>query len=272
MKLLFIGDIFGKVGRNCVKTHLQSAREHFGIDCVVANAENSAHGFGLTKSTAKELFGAGVDVLTGGNHTWDKPEVGELFDTTNTLRPLNYSPVLPGRGFLIFECADGQKVAIINSMGHFGMPSVDNVLLKSEEAVNILIDSGIKNIFIDFHAESTSEKYAFLHYFCGKVSAIAGTHTHVGTDDLMILNGTGFVSDVGMSGARSGVIGVEKEAPIRRLMTGVQDKLKTPDKAPSIFQAIIFEFNDGICEKAFKIKAYDNEEPFISQEAKFESF
>jgi hypothetical protein len=173
---------------------------------------------------------------------------------------------------LLFDCPDGKKIAIINSMGHFGMPSADNVLLKTEEVVDSLLEAGVQNIFIDFHAESTSEKYAFLHYFCGKVSAIAGTHTHVGTDDLSILNSTGFVCDVGMSGARSGVIGVEKEAPIRRLMTGVQDKLKTPDKAPAIFQAVIFEIINGICTKAFKIKAFDDEEIFISQEARIENF
>ena len=272
MKLLFIGDIFGRVGRNCVKKHLQNAKEKFNIDCVVANSENSAHGFGITKSTAKELFNAGIDVITGGNHTWDKPEVMELFGSTNTLRPINYSPVLPGVGHLLFTVANGEQVAIINTMGHFGMPIVDNALLKSEECVEKYLADGVKNIFIDFHAESTSEKYSFLHYFAERATAIAGTHTHVGSDDLMVMGSTGFVSDVGMSGARNGIIGVEKEAPIRRMLTGIQEKLKTPDSAPSIFQAVIFELNEGKCTSAFKIKAYDDEEIYISQEARFESF
>lgn len=271
MKLLFIGDIFGRVGRNCVKINIPRAKELFNIDCIVANAENSAHGFGLTKSTAKELFDAGVDVLTGGNHTWDKLEINELFGCTNTIRPLNYSSILPGSGVVTIE-KNNEKIAILNVMGHFGMPQTDNAISKTEEVLQAVIKDGVRNIFIDFHAESTSEKYSFLHYFRGRVSAIGGTHTHVGTDDLMIVSSTGFVSDVGMSGARDGVIGVEKEAPIRRLLTGVQDKLKTPDKAQSIFQAIVFEFVNGNCVDAFKIKAYDNEDIFISQRAKFENF
>lgn len=271
MKLLFIGDIFGKVGRATVKTNIPKAIELFGIDCVVANAENSAHGFGITKSTAKELFGAGVDVLTGGNHSWDKPEISELFGSTNTIRPLNYSSALPGSGVTVIEKC-GERIAILNVMGHFGMPTVDNAITKTEEALASLEKQGIKNIFIDFHAESTSEKYAYLHHFYTKVSVIAGTHTHVGTDDLMIMNGTGFVSDVGMNGARDGVIGVEKEAPIRRLLTGVQDKLKTPDKAKSIFQAIVFEIINGRCIDAFKIKSLCDADITVTQRATVEHF
>jgi len=271
MKLLFIGDIFGKPGRQSVIHHLKSVRQHFDVDFVIANAENSAHGFGITKSTAKELLDAGIDLLTGGNHTWDKPEVAQLFDDYPVIRPLNYSKSLPGKGFKLLE-KNGTTVAVINTMGHFGMPIVDNAIENTEIIIDSLLEEGIKNIFIDFHAESTSEKYAFFQYFAGKVSAIAGTHTHVGTDDLTIMNECGFICDVGLTGCRDGVIGVEKEAPIKRLQTGIQEKLKLNDKCQTIFQAVVFEIQDGICVDAFKLKAYGDEELYISQRARVERF
>jgi 2',3'-cyclic-nucleotide 2'-phosphodiesterase len=271
MKLLFIGDIFGKPGRQSVAHHLKTAKAHFGIDFVIANAENSAHGFGITKSTAMELQYAGVDLMTGGNHTWDKPEISQLFDTHPIIRPLNYSTILPGKGFAILQ-KNGESVAVINAMGHFAMPMVDNPIETTGRVVDDLLSEGVKNIFIDFHAESTSEKYAFFQHFAGEVSAIVGTHTHVGTDDLMIMNDCGFVCDVGLTGCRDGVIGVEKEAPIRRLRTGILEKLKINDKCATIFQAIIFEIHDGICIDAFKIKAFNAEELYISQRARVERF
>lgn len=271
MRLLFIGDIFGKVGRTTVKNTLSKAISEHSVDFVVANGENIAHGFGITKSTAKELFDSGVDIITGGNHSWDKPEVSELFNTSNILRPLNYSSSLPGKGVVSIS-KNGEILTVLNTMGHFGMPHTDNAIARTDEEIRKLTEIEKKNIFIDFHAESTSEKYAFMHHFASDISAIAGTHTHVGTDDLMVVNGTGYVSDVGLTGARDGVIGVEKEAPIKRLLTGVQEKLKTPDKAKSIFQAVIFEIIDGKCIDAFKIKSFCDSDLIITQKAVFENF
>lgn len=264
MKLLFIGDIVGKAGRKMVARHLGHIRADHQIDFVVANGENSAHGFGITDKTAKELFASGVDLLTGGNHSWDKKEAIALFESLPILRPHNYPAGVVGKG--VYECeVNGTKLAVINLLGHYGMDMVENPFNCAKVEIDRLIGSGFAHIFVDFHAEATSEKNALLKMFEGKISAIAGTHTHIGTDDLLIASGTGYVSDVGLTGIRDEVIGMGSIEPIVRFTTGIKRHFKVPDKGRSIFQAVVFELSDqGLCVDAYKIKAYDDNLPFVS--------
>ncbi|WP_200763472.1 TIGR00282 family metallophosphoesterase [Nitrosophilus alvini] len=266
MKIGFIGDIVGKPGRKMVKSYLPRIIKEEELDFVMANYENVSHGFGLTHKNAIELFECGINLMTGGNHTWDKKEIVPLLDSMALLRPVNYPEGVPGRGVEIVEIA-GEKFAVINLMGHFTMPMVDNPFVTVLKEVERLEKDGIKNIFIDFHAESTSEKRTLLMMLRGRVSYIAGTHTHVGTDDLEIYKGTGYITDVGLTGCRDNVIGVDEKVPIERFLTGLPGRFDVPDKCKKIFQMVVLELEDGICKDTYKIKAYDDEGYFVSQKA-----
>jgi len=266
MKIGFIGDIIGKPGRKMVKIHLKHIREKEGLDFVIANYENASHGFGLTEKNAKELFGSGIDLMTGGNHTWDKKEIFGMLGSMPLLRPVNYPAGVPGRGVEIVEI-NKERFAVINLMGHFSMPMVENPFITINRVVDKLIEDDVKNIFIDMHAEATSEKRALLMMLKSKVSAIAGTHTHVGSDDLVIFEGVGYVTDVGLTGCRDNVIGMKEDVPIKRFLTGLPGRFDVPDKCKKILQMVVFDIDGGKCVDAYKIKAYDEEEYFISQKA-----
>ena len=267
MKIGFIGDIVGRPARSIIKYHLPKIREKYELDFVIANTENASHGSGLTPKNAKELFNAGIDLMTGGNHTWDKKDILPLLESEPVIRPLNYPQGVPGKGVMVEKICD-QKTAVVNLMGHFTMPPVDNPFVTIKEEISRLHNEDIKNIIIDFHAEATSEKRALMEMLKGKVSAIFGTHTHIGTDDLMIEEGTCYVSDVGLTGCRDNVIGVESKAVIQRFLTALPTpKFDVPNRCKRIFQMIIFELDNGKCKDAFKIKAYDEKEHFISQKA-----
>ncbi|ACZ12628.1 TIGR00282 family metallophosphoesterase [Sulfurospirillum deleyianum] len=268
MRIGFIGDIVGKPGRGMLETHLRKLRKEYEIDCVIANGENASHGFGLGSLHAKELLSYGVDVLTGGNHSWDKKEIIPFLDVMPILRPLNYPEGVPGSGVRVLHVKD-EKVAVLNVMGHYGMPMVENPFLRAQKAVNALQEEGIKSIIMDFHAEVTSEKYAMLHLLKGRVSAILGTHTHVGTDDLQVVEGTCYVSDVGLSGARDGVIGMDKEAPLKRFLTGLPASLDIPKKCKKIVQMIVMDIEEGKCVHAFKLKLFDDK-AMVRLEADYE--
>lgn len=261
MRIGFIGDIVGKPGRRMLTHHLHTIRESERLDFVIANGENLSHGFGTTIKCAQELFSAGVDLLTGGNHTWDKREIVALLneDSPRVLRPHNYPAGVAGSGVGICE-VKGKKVAVLNLMGHFAMPYVDNAFLCAQNSVRELRESGINHIIVDFHAEATSEKRGMFWLLEGKVSAVLGTHTHVGTDDLEISNGTFGVSDVGASGCMDGIIGMDKSAPLERFLTGMPARLEIPAKCRSILQMIILELDDsGRCVDAYKIRAIDHQ-------------
>lgn len=264
MKLLFIGDIIGRPGRRMIRHHLPKIVAEHQIDFCVANGENAAHGFGLTEKTARELFDSGIHLITGGNHTWDKKEIVALLGAMPVIRPLNYPAGVPGKGTWIAEIGSA-KLAVINLMGHHSMGVVENPFNTILAEVARLEAEGIKHIFIDFHAETTSEKNALLKMLEGRVGAIAGTHTHIGTDDLLIARGTGYVTDVGLTGIRSEVIGMGSKEPIFRFTTGMKDNFKVPDSGPSILQAIVFDLDEnGRCVDAYKIKAYDEQPHFVS--------
>ncbi|MBE0499148.1 MAG: YmdB family metallophosphoesterase [Campylobacterales bacterium] len=264
MRIAFIGDIIGRPGRTMIKIHLKKLKEEHKIDFVIANYENASHGFGLTPKNASELFGSGIDVMTGGNHSWDKKEIHGMFETFELLRPHNYPPEVSGTGCKVYEVA-GEKLAVLNLMGHYAMPMVENPFRCATETIAALREEGITNIFIDMHAEATSEKRGLLMMFKSQVSAIVGTHTHVGTDDLQIDGSTGYLSDIGLTGCRDNVIGMDARTPIHRFMTGLPGRFEVPEKCKSILQMVIFDISQGKCENAFKIKRFDDGREFVTQ-------
>ena len=265
MKIGFIGDIVGRPGRMMIGQYLKKLRQEYAIDFVIANYENASHGFGLTKKNAEELFKSGVDVMTGGNHTFDKREIVELFDSFEILRPHNYPQGVAGTGLKIYEVGE-EKLAVLNIMGHYGMPYVDNGFRCADESVKALHAqcpegvSEIKNIFVDFHAEASSEKRAMMMLLEGRVSAICGTHTHVGSDDLHISKGTGYLSDIGLTGCRDNIIGMDKKVPLESFFTGIKGHFDVPKSCKKILQMVVYELSDGKCEDAFKINIFDNGE------------
>ena len=257
MKIGFIGDIVGKPGRLIIKKHLKRLRQEHFLDLVIANSENASHGFGLTAKNCDELLGYGIDVMTGGNHSFDKKEIFELFETHPLIRPMNYPKATPGKG-IFYTKIKGHDVAILNLMGHYTMPMVDNPFTMITSVIASLKAEGIKHIVIDMHAEASSEKNALLHMLGEDVSAILGTHTHVGTDDLQVKEGCCYVTDVGLTGCRDGVIGMDKEVPLKRFLTGLGGHHDIPDACKAIFQMVVFELDDeGRCLGAEKIKIYD---------------
>ncbi len=257
MRIAFIGDIVGQPGRKMIQTHLKKLREEYSIDFVIANYENASHGFGLTSKNANELVSFGIDVMSGGNHTWDKKDILPLFETHELLRPHNYPKDVPGTGCKVYDVA-GEKLAILNLMGHFSMPYTDNAFRCAKETVESLHVEGIKNIFIDFHAEATSEKRGMMMLLQGQVSGIIGTHTHVSTDDFQISKGTAYLSDIGLTGCRDNVIGMDSKVPLKQFLSGMKGHFDIPKKCKAILQIAIMNFSEGKCLDAFKLKVLDD--------------
>ena len=257
MRIAFIGDIVGRPGRVMCGTYLKKIREEYDIDFVIANYENASHGFGVTSKNANELFGYGIDVMSGGNHSWDKKDVEPLFDTHEILRPHNYPEGVSGTGCRVYDVG-GEKLAVLNLMGHFSMPFVDNAFICAKKTVEKLKEDGVKNIFIDFHAEATSEKRGMMMMLQGSVSGIIGTHTHVSTDDFQIENGTAYMSDIGLSGCRDNVIGMDAKVPLKQFLTGMKGHFDIPKSCKKILQIAVMDFSDGKCTKAFKLKYFDD--------------
>ncbi|PZT48004.1 metallophosphoesterase [Helicobacter valdiviensis] len=270
MRFGFIGDIVGRIGRELVRDFLPKIKNEYKLDCVIANGENASHGFGLGVSAANELRSYGVDIFTSGNHIWDKKDIYPFLEQEESaiLRPHNYPKGVMGKG-IYKGVIKGEKFAVLNLMGYFGMPQCENAFICAKESVEELKKEGFKNILLDFHAEATSEKRAMFMMLKGEVSAIFGTHTHVGTDDLEIFNGTFGVSDVGMSGARESVIGMEAKEPIEKFLKGMGGRFNVPEKKgiPSIFQMIVVELEEGRCKEAYKIKVVDRGEIKITLRA-----
>lgn len=215
-----MGDVTGKPGRRLLTERLQALRRRHGVDVVIANGENAAGGVGLTVGVAAELFAAGVDVITGGNHTWHNREVYDLLDSDpRVLRPANYPPGVPGRGAAVVTTGGGTRVGVLNLQGRVFMQNLDDPFRSGREEAAILRAS-VPAVFVDFHAEATSEKVALGWYLDGRVSAVVGTHTHVQTADERILpQGTAYLTDVGMTGPRDGIIGMARESIIERFLT-----------------------------------------------------
>ncbi len=234
MLVLAIGDIVGRAGRQAVQQLVPALRQQYGLELVIANAENAAGGFGLTPDTAEELLSAGVDVLTSGNHIWAKKQIIPYLDGhLPILRPLNYPPGVPGKGYLV-----NRQVLVVNLIGRtfigdFDCPfrAMDELLSKLEPRPAVTI--------VDFHAEATSEKVAMGRYLDGRVSAVLGTHTHVGTIDAQLLpRGTAYVTDIGMTGPMDSVIGDDTEAVIQRFLTKMPHRLSV-GKGKTMFNAVL---------------------------------
>ncbi|MFC2145956.1 TIGR00282 family metallophosphoesterase [Acidobacteriota bacterium] len=244
LRVLFIGDISGRYGRRFLCKALPTIKIKFNPRLVIANGENSAGGLGITPKTAKEIFEAGVDVITSGNHIWDKKEAIELLNEDHRIiRPINYPESIPGKGYYIFRTRgnDQTEVMIINLQGRVFMePVVDNPFLSIDRFLNQVQQ---KIIFIDFHAEATAEKQAMGFYLDGRVSAVLGTHTHVQTSDLRILeNGTAYQSDVGMTGSLDSVIGMKRDPVIRKFLTGINQKFEVAKKN-IIMDMVVLDFD-----------------------------
>lgn len=257
MKIAFIGDIVGRPGRAMIQEHLKKLRREYGIDFVIANYENASHGFGVTQKNAQELLGYGIDVMSGGNHTWDKKEIEPLLENLPILRPHNYPDGVKGTGCRVFE-VNGEKLAVLNIMGHYGMPYVDNAFRCARDTVAALKNEGVEHIFLDFHAEATSEKRGMLMLLAGEVSGIIGTHTHVGSDDFQIAKGTAYLTDIGLTGCRDNVIGMDSKVPLERFITGVSGRFEVPEKCRKILQIAIMNLEAGKCTEAFKLKIFDD--------------
>ena len=227
MKILFIGDIVGQPGRLAVKTLLPKLREQHGLDFVIANGENSAGGNGITVRTAEEIFAAGVNVVTSGDHLWDQKEVMELLASEKRfVRPLNYPPGTPGQGSTVLEVRSGILVGVLNAQGRTFMPALENPFLLVPPEIERL-QRQTRIIFVDFHAEATSEKIAFARMLDGKVSAVVGTHTHVQTADEQIFpGGTAYLSDAGFTGPHEGVLGREIEPVVKRFVTNMPQRFE----------------------------------------------
>lgn len=240
-----IGDIVAKPGRKLVEMHLPSLIAQHKLDFVVANVENIAHGFGVTPETADELLRMGADVLTSGNHIWDKKEIIEYIQTENRLlRPANYPKVAPGRGHVVVRNRKGLKVGVLNVQGRIFMgPSEDPFSIAQE-----LVDQMRKEtplIFVDMHGEASSEKQAMGWFLDGKVTAVCGTHTHVPTADQRILPaGTAYVTDIGMTGPYDSIIGVEKEQIIQKFIDQIPTRFE-PAKENPILQSMLIEVDEN---------------------------
>lgn len=243
MKILFIGDIVGKVGRLTVKALLPAIVSRYRIDLVIANGENAAGGFGITEKIAAELFGYGIHIITSGNHIWDKKDsIPYISKENRLLRPLNYPPGVPGYGSVIYTI-QGLKVAALNLSGRVFMSNLECPFRTGiAEIERLQAETNI--IIVDFHAEATSEKIAFGYYVDGKVSAVIGTHTHVQTADEKILpDGTAYITDVGMTGPSASVIGVGKEQIIERFLLQMPQKFETAG-GDGILSGVVAEIDE----------------------------
>ncbi|HEY7527308.1 MAG TPA: TIGR00282 family metallophosphoesterase [Candidatus Limnocylindria bacterium] len=242
LRCMVIGDIIGKPGRQAVVHALPPMRAELDLDLVIANGENLAAGAGLTPRLAEELLGNGVDVITSGNHIWDKREIYEYLDSGRpVLRPLNYPEATPGRGWLIHQLADGDEVAVINAMGRVFMNQLDSPFA----ALDALLDGGAEPLpparILDFHCEVTSEKNAMGWFLDGRVSAVVGTHTHVPTADARVLpQGTAYISDIGMTGPRDSIIGFSLETVLPRFLTQLPTRFSVAE-GPVSFNAVVID-------------------------------
>ena len=244
MNILFVGDIVGRAGRDLVKKGLKALVAEHDVDLVIANCENAAAGFGITREIAEDLLACGIDVLTSGNHIWDKKEaLGYIASEPRLLRPGNYPAGAPGHGSCVVRSRMGLAVGVINVMGRVHMPPLDDpfaLVLREVESIR----PRAKVIFVDFHAEATSEKTAMGWHLDGRVTAVAGTHTHVQTaDERLLPKGTAFITDAGMTGAHDAIIGMDVEASLARFLTGMPSRFEPATGNPRL-NGVVVHAND----------------------------
>ena len=247
MKILAVGDLVGDSGLQKLKQEIQKIKEENNIDFIIVNGENVADGMGIIKRQFDEIINLGVNVVTMGNHTWGKKDIFAFINDEKLIRPANYPEGICGKGYGIYECK-GKKIAVINLIGRTDMnvlsenPFIvcDKIIKKIKDKVDIII--------VDFHAEATAEKIAMSYHLDGKVTALFGTHTHVQTADERISEkGTGYITDIGMTGPKNSVIGMDVEASLKRFVTTLPEKYRVA-KGDSMINCVIFEIDDESCK------------------------
>lgn len=243
MRILAIGDLIGNAGIKEMKNQIGKIKEEEKIDFVIVNGENSAEGMGITEKNFKDILEQNIDVITMGNHTWAKKDIFKFIDHPKLIRPANYPENVVGKGYGIYECK-GKKVAVINLIGRVSISILtENPFLKVKNIIE-KIKNNVDIILVDFHAEATAEKLAMGYYLDGKVSAVFGTHTHVQTADEKILpKGTAYITDIGMTGPKNSVIGMDISASLKRFETTLPERYKIAE-GECIFNGVIFEIND----------------------------
>src|SRR6516225_6714550 len=247
MRILFIGDIVGRSGRATVLQRLPQLVRSWKLDFVIANGENAAGGFGITEAIYQELVDAGIDVITGGNHSWDQKEALVFIERAPKLiRPINFPPGTPGRGAALIDARNGARVLVINAMGRVFMDPLDDPFAALEREIEACpLRTGADVIIVDMHAEASSEKQAMGHFLDGKVTIVAGTHTHVPTADHHVLpGGTAFMTDVGMTGDYDSCIGMNKEEPVARFLRRIPGSKFEPAQGPATLCGLAVETDD----------------------------
>jgi metallophosphoesterase (TIGR00282 family) len=248
MRILFVGDVVGRSGRNIVKERLPRLVADWKLDCVVVNGENAAGGFGITEPIYQDILDAGADAITLGNHAWDQREALVFIERAPRLiRPINYPPGTPGRGAAMIETRAGANVLVINAMGRIFLDPLDDPFAAIERELSACkLKSAADAIIIDMHAEATSEKQAMGHFADGRASLVVGTHTHAPTADHQILpGGTAFISDVGMTGDYDSIIGMAKQEPLGRFVRRIPSAKFEPANGPATFCALAVETDDA---------------------------
>jgi len=247
MRVLFCGDVVGRAGRTVIQEHLPRLRDRLDLDFIVVNGENAAHGFGITPKICQEFYDAGVDVITTGNHVWDRREIIDYIDgDPRLLRPMNYPAGTPGRGVGVFDAPGGRRVLVVHPMGLLYMPPLDDPFKAMEVALaDHRLGDDVQCILVDVHAETTSEKTAMGHFLDGRVSMVTGTHTHVPTADTRILpGGTAYQTDLGMCGDYDSVIGMKKEAAVGRFLEQEKPGRLEPATGEATLCAVFLETDD----------------------------
>ncbi|GER65698.1 metallophosphoesterase [Weizmannia acidilactici] len=266
MKILFIGDVVGSPGRDMVNEYLQKLKAKYKPQLTIVNGENAAGGRGITQKIYRGLLEAGADAVTLGNHAWDNKEIFEFIEDAKWMvRPANFPDGTPGKG-LVFVKAEGAEFAILNLQGRTFMNAIDDPFRKAEELVS-MVRKRTHFIFVDFHAETTSEKQAMGWHLDGKVSAVVGTHTHVQTADARILpNGTAYMTDVGMTGPYDAILGMDKDAVLKKFLTSLPVRFEVAKSGRKILSACVIEL-DKKTGKAVSIKniLINEDHPFISE-------
>ena len=274
MKLLFIGDIVGRPGRDLVRRHVRALAASCQADVVIANGEHAAGGAGITRENMYEILSAGVDVITSGNHVWDKRETLEFIgNEPRLIRPANYPEGTPGAGSYVITAANRVRVGVINVMGRVFLHAIDDPFRIAAREIARVKEDGAQVILIDMHAETTSEKIALCYYVDGKVSAVIGTHTHVQTADERILpGGTACLTDVGMTGPHDGVIGIDKDAIIARFVTGLPGRFETATGDPRLNGVVItVDPSNGRAQNIVRLSLSEDELKAVTDAASLEA-
>ena len=243
MNILAVGDIVGTTGVKELQKRLQNIKKEYNVDFTIVNGENAAEGFGITEKNFSDIIRAGADCVTMGNHTWGKKDIFRFIDDPKLIRPANYPKEVCGKGYNIYECK-GKKIAVINALGRAEINvMIDNPFTIVKEIVD-KIKKEADIIIVDFHAEATAEKKALAYFLDGKVTMVYGTHTHTQTADEQILEkGTGFITDIGMTGPKHGVIGMDKDVALKRFTTALPERYKIAT-GEAILNSVLFEIDD----------------------------